>query len=129
MTDVNHIKVHQRGGGFRADNQAICRTKGAGYEVALGGGRLWNAGSLGVMAGTVADCTQAEALIDGIEAEYLLAALGYDINRVLAAARECGMVPQPHDKALFRARHLVENCFEHLKERAQYATHYANKAP
>ena len=44
-----------------------------------------------VMAGTVADCTQAKALFDGIDAEYLLADRGYDTDKVLAAARERGM--------------------------------------
>ena len=44
-------------------------------------------------AGTVADCTQAEALIDGIEidrieTEHLLADRGYDTNAVLSAARD-----------------------------------------
>ena len=42
-------------------------------------------------AGTVADCTQAEALLDGIAAEHLLADRGYDTNKVLAAARARGM--------------------------------------
>ena len=44
-------------------------------------------------AGTVSDCTQSEVLIDGIEAEHLLADLGYDTNAILAAARACGVVP------------------------------------
>ena len=61
-------------------------------------------------AGTVADCTQSEALIDGITAEHLLADRGYDTNRVLSAARE-------HNAALYQARHLVENGFGKLKER------------
>ena len=48
---------------------------------------------LRVTSGTVADCTQAAALIDGIpldaaSAEYLLTNRGYDTNRALAAARE-----------------------------------------
>ena len=34
-----------------------------------------------ITAGTVADCTQAAALIDGIVAEYLLADRGYDTNK------------------------------------------------
>ena len=42
-------------------------------------------------AGTVADCTRAEALLDGIAAEHLLADRGYDTNRVPAAARARGM--------------------------------------
>ena len=37
-------------------------------------------------AGTVADCIQAEALIDGIPAGHLLVDWGYDTNKVLAAS-------------------------------------------
>ena len=48
---------------------------------------------MSVTAGIVADCTQAEALMEGFEAEYLLADRGYDTNKVLAAARERGMPP------------------------------------
>ena len=90
-------------------------------------------------AGTVADCTQAEALIDGIEAEYLLADRGYDTNKVLAAARARGMVPvippkrsrklpQEYDEVLYQARCLVENCFEQLKDWRGVATRYAKKS-
>ena len=54
--------------------------------------------NLRVAAGTVANCAQPAALLDGIpldaaSAEYLLANRGYDTNRVLAAARELGMTP------------------------------------
>ena len=93
---------------------------------------------MAVTAGTVADCTQVAALIDGIEAEYLLADRGYDTDQVLAAARERGMTPvippkrsrkspQEYDKALYRVRHLVENSFEQLKEWRGVATRYAKK--
>ena len=60
-------------------------------------------------AGTVSHCTRAEALIDGIAAEHLLADRGYDTNRVLSAARE-------YNAVLYQARHLVENGFGKLKE-------------
>ncbi len=43
------------------------------------------------MAGTVADCTQAVELIEGIEAENLLADRGYDTSKALAVARARGM--------------------------------------
>ena len=93
---------------------------------------------MAVTAGTVADCTQAEALIDGIEAEYLLADMGYDTNRVLVA-RARGMAPvipskrsrkfpQSYDEVLYQARYLVENCFGKLKDWRGVATHYAKKA-
>ena len=92
-----------------------------------------------ITAGTVADCTQAVGLIEGIAAEYLLADRGYDTNKVLAAARARGMVPvipprrsrktpSSYDAALYQARHLVENCFGRLKEWRGVATRYAKKA-
>ena len=82
-----------------------------------------------VTAGTVADCAQAEALIDGIAAEYLLAARGYDTNRALAAARARGMAPvippkrsrkspQSYDAALYQTRHL---CGEQVLQVARMA--------
>ena len=90
-------------------------------------------------AGTVADGAQAAALIEGIPAEYLLAARGYDTNRALAAARERGMVPalppkrnrkvaREYDRVLCQARHLVENGFSKLKEWRGVATRYAKNA-
>ena len=100
--------------------------------------------NLRVTAGTVVDCTQAAALIDGIpfdaaSAEYLLADRGYDTNRVLAAARERGIKPvippkrnrkvaREYDAALYQARHLVENSFGKLKEWRGVATRYAKTA-
>ena len=87
----------------------------------------------------MADCTQAEALIDGIEAEYLLADRGYDTGKVLAATRARGMAPvippkrsrkfpQEYDAALYQAPHQVENCFGKLKDWRGVATRYAKKA-
>ena len=92
-----------------------------------------------ITAGTVADCTQAEALIDGIAAEHLMADRGYDTNKVLAAARERGMTPvippkrsrkvaREYDAALYQARHLVENGFERFKAWRGVATRYAKNA-
>ena len=82
---------------------------------------------MAVTAGKVADCTQAAALIDGIDAEYLLADRGYDTNQVRAAARERGMAPvilpkrsrnspQEYDAVLYQARHPVEQGFVKSKD-------------
>ena len=91
MIDASHVKVHQDGTGAVGGNQAVGRTKRdlntrLHLVVAAHGMPV----RMAVTAGTVADCTQAEALIEGIEAEYLLADLGYDTNRVLAGARAGG---------------------------------------
>ena len=41
---------------------------------------------LAVTAGTVADCSQALPLIEGIKAEHLLADKAYDTNEIVAGA-------------------------------------------
>ena len=77
---------------------------------------------LAVTEGTVADCTQALPLIEGIEAQCLLADKAYDTNEIIAGATELGMDPvippksnrkeqRDYDRALYKLRHLVENGF------------------
>ena len=74
---------------------------------------------LAVTEGTVADCSQALALIEGIEAKCLLADKAYDTNEIIATARELGMDPvippksnrreqRDYDQAIYKLRHLVE---------------------
>ena len=89
-----------------------------------------------VTAGTTADCTVAAELIEGFEAEYLLADRGYDTDSIIETAKSSGMTPvippkknrkQPriYDKYLYKLRHLVENAFLHLKRWRGIATRYA----
>ena len=89
-----------------------------------------------ITAGTTADCTQASTLIDGLDAEHLLADRGYDTDAIVdkAAAQQMNVVIPPkknriqqrqYDKALYRLRHLVENAFLHLKRWRGIATRYA----
>ncbi|GHU83314.1 hypothetical protein FACS1894196_2990 [Clostridia bacterium] len=89
-----------------------------------------------ITAGTVADCEQAIALIDGISAEFLLGDRGYDSNEIIKKAIEAGMqvvIPprksrkerREYDKDLYKLRHLVENAFLHLKRWRGIATRYA----
>ncbi len=86
--------------------------------------------------GTVADCTQAHSLIEGIAAEYLLADRGYDTNAIVAEAVAQGMEPvipprshrkepRNYDRALYKLRHLVENSFLDFKQWRAVATRYA----
>ena len=82
---------------------------------------------LAVTGGTVADCSQALPLIEGIEAECLLADKAYDTNEIIPEARKLGMDPvtppkrnrkekRDYDQALYRLRHLVENGFLEFKQ-------------
>ena len=93
---------------------------------------------LAVTEGTSADCSQALTLIEGIEAECLLADKAYDTNEIIAAATELGMevvIPpksnrkekRDYDRALYKLRHLVENGFLEFKQWRGIATRYAKR--
>ena len=93
-----------------------------------------------ITAGTTADCTQTEALIKGISADYLLADRGYDSDAVIELANKNGLIPvippkrnrrvlRDYDKHLYKIRHLVENAFLKLKRWRGIATRYAKHTP
>ncbi len=99
-------------------------------------GCAWYAGQSPYYKGTTADCTQASRLIEGFDADYLLADRGYDSNAIIEQARKQGMeavIPSKknrtaqrfYDKELYKLRHLVENAFLHLKRWRGIATRYA----
>lgn len=87
----------------------------------------------------MADCTQAGQLIEGIEAEHLLADRGYDTDEIIRTAVVSGMKPvippkknrkyqRPYDSDIYKIRHLVENAFLHLKQWRGIATRYAKRS-
>ena len=89
-----------------------------------------------ITAGPVADCSQAHRLINGIDAEHLLAAKGYDSNELGDPIEQAGINPVipprkgrrnlPYiDKYLYRLRHLIENDFLELKRWRGIATRSA----
>lgn len=78
-------------------------------------------------------------MIDGINAEYLLADRAYDTNEILEKAESNGIVDvippkknrknkRDYDKYLYKLRHLVENAFLALKRWRGIATRYAKNA-
>ena len=92
-----------------------------------------------ITEGTTADCTQAGELIEGIDAQYLLADKAYDIDAIIGQCQDQGIEPvipsksnrkQPreHDRYVYRQRHLVENAFLWLKRWRGIATRYAKNA-
>jgi transposase len=87
----------------------------------------------------VADCTQAEQLIDGFEADALLGDKAYDTEAIVTGAERRGMIPiippkknrrtrRQYDKYVYKMRHVVENAFLHLKRWRGIATRYAKRA-
>ena len=90
MIDASYIKAHPHSAGAPA-TKPLPAQKGAQQQAAPGGGGM--PVRLAVTAGTVADCSQALPLIEGIKAEHLLADKAYDTNEIVAGASARGMNP------------------------------------
>lgn len=92
--------------------------------------------TLRLTGGQVADCREAEALLDDLdEGDILLADKGYDSDAIRARARErkawANIPPKANRKAtfafsawLYRQRNLVERFFNRIKHFRGIATRY-----
>lgn len=92
--------------------------------------------TLRLTAGQVADCKEAEALIDGLgEGDILLADKGYDSDAIRAKAKQrkawANIPPKANRKGtfafsawLYRQRNLVERFFNRIKHFRGIATRY-----
>ena len=134
MIDASHIKAHPHAAGAEGGNQDMGRTKGLNTKLHLPWMRTVCLVRVLITSGTDADCTHADRLIEGIDAEHLLADKGDDSDAIVTQARKRGMQPQipprekskgnAPDKHLYKFRHLVENAFCILRWRG-IATRYA----
>jgi transposase len=86
-----------------------------------------------------ADCTQAQQLIQGLDASHLLSDRGYDSDDIVKQAESQGMkavippkknrkIQREYDKDIYKLRHLIENAFLHLKRWRGIATRYAKNS-
>jgi transposase len=91
-----------------------------------------------VTAGQVGDITTAPALLDGMQAEAVLADKAYDSNalRALIAdmgaiavipSNRCRKIAIPHDAATYKHRNRIERCFNKLKHCRRFATRYERR--
>jgi transposase len=89
--------------------------------------------------GQAHDATQAEALLDGQEAEHVIADRAYDADRIRATIDAIGakavIPPHPrrasviaYDRHLYKERHLVECFINKLKHFRRIATRYDKTA-
>ncbi len=92
-----------------------------------------------ITEGTTGDCTEALPLIEGFQADALMADKAYDTDGILNYAHENGIDPvippkknrkekRDYDTYLYRLRHLVENAILDLKGWRGVATRYAKRA-
>jgi transposase len=96
---------------------------------------LGNPVRLLLTAGQVSEHTQAEALIAGFGADFILADKGYDSDTFVEAIKGSGatpvipprsnrITPRHYDKEIYKERNLVERLFQKLKEYRRVATRY-----
>jgi transposase len=90
-------------------------------------------------AGQRGDCPQAQALIEGLPAQVVMADTAYDADRLRQAIANKGAVAvipnnpsrakkYPIDKHLYAQRHLIECCFSKLKQFRRVATRFEKTA-
>jgi transposase len=101
---------------------------------------LGNPLSFHLTGGQACDLDGAEVLLPQLESDILLADKGYDADeRVLIPWQQAGKtavippkanrkVQREYDKELYKARHLIENFFEKLKQYRAIATRYDKTA-
>ena len=81
------------------------------------------------------DSVGTDPLIQNVDFEALIADKGFDNNGLRATLNERGAIavipskadrktPIPYDAAMYKWRHLIENCFQQLKEFRRVATRY-----
>jgi transposase len=100
---------------------------------------LGNPVRLLLTAGQTSEYTQAEALIAGFEAGYVLADKGYDSDAVVSTITENQAIPvipakknrkvsREFDQELYKERNRVERFFQKLKHFRRIATRYERLA-
>ncbi|RKJ74432.1 IS5 family transposase [Butyricicoccus sp. 1XD8-22] len=140
MIDASHVKVHPDAAGARGGNQVMDRTKGGfNTKIPLAVDAHGMPVRFFITSGTTADCTVAAQLIEGFQAEYLLADRGYDTDAIILKTVNEGMIPvipprknrkhlREYDEYLYKLRHIVENAFLLLKKWRGIATRYSKNA-
>ena len=101
---------------------------------------LGNPTGFHLTGGQAPDLDGADVLLEQIVADTILADKGYDADdrmlTPLAEARKIAVIPsrrhrkvqREYDKELYKARHLIENFFEKLKQFRAIATRYDKTA-
>lgn len=90
-------------------------------------------------AGQRHDNLTAKALLEGFQAEAVLADRAYDNNDLRQAIAQMGAEavipstrsrthPIPHDQATYKHRNQIERCFNRLKHFRRFATRYDRRA-
>jgi transposase len=122
-----------------AQAQAIGRSRGGPTtKIHVAVDALGNPLRLILTPGQAHDSTQAAALIEGLAAQHVIADKAYDVEWFRARLAFCAEAviparafrkdPIPHDKDLYKERHLVECFINKIKHFRRVATRYDKTA-
>ena len=92
-----------------------------------------------ITEGQSSEHKQAEALISGLKADYVLADKGYDSNQFIESIESSGAEPvippkknrtnpQSYDATIYKERNFVERLFQKMKRYRRIATGYERLA-
>ncbi|WOG29998.1 IS5 family transposase [Endozoicomonas sp. 8E] len=142
MVDGSITRVHQHGAPKKRNNSAEAVGKSRGgltTSVHAATDALGNPVRFILTAGQASEYGQANALIEGFSADFVLADKGYDSNAFLLEVKKSGaeaVIPpkrnridqRKYDKEIYKERNLIERLFQKLKNFRRVATRYERLA-
>ncbi|MCJ9696039.1 IS5/IS1182 family transposase [Rhizobium anhuiense] len=142
IVDSTIIRAHQHAAGGKkgAEDQALGRSRGGlSTKIHMAVRGLGCPVRFTLTAGQKGDAPQADALIEGLPADIIMADTAYDSNHLRNAIADKGAVAvipnnpsrarkYPLDKHLYAQRHLIECCFSKLKQFRRVATRFEKTA-
>ena len=118
------------------DEQAVGKSRGGlSTKIHAAVDALGNPVRLLLSAGQASEFGQANALIEGFKAQYVLADKGYDSDAFLKTIDDSDAIPvipprknrttqREYDRVIYKDRNLVERLFQKLKGFRRIATRY-----
>ncbi|MPZ10264.1 MAG: IS5 family transposase [Kiloniellaceae bacterium] len=142
IVDSTIVRAHQHAAGGKkgAEDQALGRSRGGlSTKIHMAVRGLGCPVRFVLTAGQKGDAPQADAFIEGLPAEIVMADAAYDSDRLRTAIARKGalaVIPNnpsrarkyPLDKHLYAQRYLIECCFSKLKQFRRVATRYEKTA-
>jgi transposase len=140
MIDSTIVRAHQQAATDRkrggSEDKALGRSRGGlSTKVHLLADEAGLPIAFRITAGQAAEFAQAVALLEGRQAEAVIANKGYDSTEIVTTIEALGAVavipprrnwkqPRSYDRALYKQRNFIERCFNRLKQFRRFSKRY-----
>jgi transposase len=142
MVDGSIVRVHQHGAAKKSEqaNEAQGKSRGGlSTKIHAAVDALGNPVRFILTEGQPSEYDQADALIEGFPADFVLADKGYDSDKFVDKIIACGATPvipprknsidqRDYNKEIYKERNHVERLFQKLKHYRRIATRYERLA-